>query len=76
MRPSEESPIVRQRGDDPPEVKGVVAECVPAGEIPPTQRRPYRKPEFVFERAFETLALSCGKISDSSALCHMNRKFS
>jgi hypothetical protein len=26
-------------------------------------KKPYRKPEFRFERVFETMALACGKIA-------------
>lgn len=39
-----------------------------------TPRKPYLKPEFRYERAFETMALSCGKIRASQALCRFNRK--
>jgi hypothetical protein len=31
-------------------------------ENPPAGRKSYLKPEFRYERAFETMALSCGKI--------------
>ena len=41
-------------------------------ESPP--RKPYLKPEFRYERAFETMALSCGKIRATQALCRFNRK--
>lgn len=34
----------------------------------------YVKPEVRFERVFETMALSCGKISETQAQCHSNRK--
>jgi hypothetical protein len=40
------------------------------------RRKPYRKPEFRFERAFETMALACGKISPSQPQCRFNRKSS
>jgi hypothetical protein len=39
-------------------------------------KKPYRKPEFRFERAFETLALACGKIHGQHGQCHINRKVS
>jgi hypothetical protein len=39
-------------------------------------KKPYHKPEFRFERAFETLALSCGKISPTQRTCKHNRKVS
>jgi hypothetical protein len=45
-------------------------------ENPPAARKPYLKPEFRYERAFETMALSCGKIRASQALCRFNRKSS
>jgi len=43
---------------------------------PPTRpaKRPYSKPDFKFERVFETMALSCGKISPVQAQCRFNRK--
>ena len=37
-------------------------------------RKPYLKPEFRYERAFETMALSCGKVRATQALCRFNRK--
>jgi hypothetical protein len=30
----------------------------------------YQKPAFRYERVFETLALSCGKIAPTSGTCH------
>jgi hypothetical protein len=40
----------------------------------PNRKKPYIKPSFRFERVFETTALSCGKINQSQAACHLNRK--
>lgn len=37
-------------------------------------KRPYTKPTFRFERAFETQALSCGKVQGVIGQCHSNRK--
>lgn len=37
-------------------------------------RKPYVKPAFLHERAFETMALSCGKINHTQAQCKSNRK--
>jgi hypothetical protein len=37
-------------------------------------KKPYVKPSFVHERAFETMALSCGKINSSQAQCKSNKK--
>lgn len=42
----------------------------------PAAKKPWIKPAFVFERAFETMALSCGKITISQAQCKFNRKSS
>jgi hypothetical protein len=39
-------------------------------------KKPYQKPEFRFERVFETMALSCGKISPTEFQCRFNRKTS
>jgi hypothetical protein len=47
-----------------------------AADNPPVAKKPYLKPEFRYERAFETMALSCGKIRASQALCRFNRKSS
>ncbi len=44
----------------------------PTDGTPP--RKPYLKPSFIFERAFETMALACGKIGASQAQCKTNRK--
>lgn len=43
-----------------------------SGEDSP--RKPYEKPEFRYERAFETMALSCGKMRGTQGLCRFNRK--
>ena len=42
----------------------------------PTGKKPYVKPAYEFERAFETMALSCGKLSITQAQCKFNRKSS
>jgi hypothetical protein len=39
-------------------------------------RKPYSKPTFRFERAFETTALSCGKVNPNQLQCKFNRKVS
>ena len=46
------------------------------GETQPITKKPYQKPEFRFERVFETRALACGKISSTQAQCAHNRKTS
>ena len=40
------------------------------------RKKPYQKPEFRFEKVFETMALSCGKISPTEFQCRFNRKSS
>jgi len=40
------------------------------------ERRPYRKPSFRYERVFETMALSCGKIDATQSQCKFNKKVS
>jgi hypothetical protein len=39
-------------------------------------KKPYVKPAVRSERVFETMALSCGKVSTSQASCTHNRKAS
>jgi hypothetical protein len=41
---------------------------------PSTGKKPYHKPAFKFERAFETMALTCGKISTTQQQCATNTK--
>ena len=42
----------------------------------PKVKKPYVKPSYEFERAFETMALACGKINITQAQCKFNRKSS
>jgi hypothetical protein len=37
-------------------------------------KKPYQKPDFRYERVFETMALSCGKTSPTEFQCRFNRK--
>ncbi len=37
-------------------------------------KKPYAKPSFRFERAFETMALSCGKVNPTQLQCKFNLK--
>ena len=37
-------------------------------------RKPYRKPDFQFEKVFETMALACGKIAPTQAQCRFTNK--
>jgi hypothetical protein len=39
----------------------------------PKEKKPYRKPTYRFEKVFETMALSCGKIHGVGSQCHYNR---
>ena len=41
-----------------------------------TGKKAYQKPEFRYERVFETMALSCGKVSPTEFQCRFNRKSS
>jgi hypothetical protein len=45
-----------------------------AGERP--ARKPYHKPTVRYERVFETMALTCGKVQTTQGACHANRKTS
>lgn len=46
----------------------------PAHESLVCAKKPYQKPAYVWERAFETMALSCGKINNNQAQCKSNKK--
>jgi len=37
-------------------------------------KKPYVKPDFRYEKVFETMALACGKISPVVSNCRFNRK--
>jgi hypothetical protein len=45
-------------------------------KVRPAAKKPYAKPEFRFERVFETRALACGKVSTTQQQCANNRKTS
>ena len=40
------------------------------------EKKLYKKPAFRYERVFETLALSCGKIAPTVSTCQFSRKTS
>jgi hypothetical protein len=40
------------------------------------EKKPYEKPGFRYEQVFVTSALTCGKITSTSASCQMNRSAS
>ena len=44
------------------------------GESRLTTKKPYQEPAFRHERVFETMALTCGKLQDTSFSCRINRK--
>lgn len=53
----------------------------PDGATAPTnvqqpRKKPYQKPDFRFERVFETRALICGKIAPAQGQCQFNRSTS
>lgn len=53
-----------------------VSAAAPTESRPTRGRKPYQKPAFRFERVFETMALSCGKVDPTQKHCHYNRKVS
>ena len=44
------------------------------GDSPRAPKKPYLKPEFRYERAFETMALACGKVSRVEGQCHFGTR--
>jgi hypothetical protein len=54
----------------------VEVESEKSARQPESRRKTYQKPDFRFERVFETMALACGKISASQPQCRFNRKTS
>jgi len=44
-----------------------------AGESRRTTKKPYQEPAFRHERVFETMALTCGKMSATEFQCRFNR---
>jgi hypothetical protein len=47
-----------------------------AGESPRARKKQYQDPSFRHERVFETMALSCGKISATQFQCRFHRNAS
>jgi hypothetical protein len=45
-----------------------------SGECPLPPKKQYQDPAFRHERVFETMALSCGKVQDTSFQCRISRK--
>ncbi|HEV2618146.1 MAG TPA: hypothetical protein VGU63_16225 [Candidatus Acidoferrales bacterium] len=42
----------------------------------PAKKKTYHAPSFRFERVFEVMALSCGKVGATQESCRLNRKLS
>ena len=52
-------------------------EAVVSAESGPARgRKAYQRPAFRYERVFETMALSCGKLSPTQFQCHFHSKTS
>ena len=51
-------------------------ERAPERQQPTTPKKPYQKPAFRYERTFETMALSCGKVSSTQLQCKLVTKSS
>jgi hypothetical protein len=49
-------------------------EDIQAAESKSSVKKPYLKPQARYERAFETMALACGKIGVTTKACSNNRK--
>ena len=43
---------------------------------PQIEKKPYTKPTYRFEKVFETMALSCGKVSATEFQCRFRRRSS
>lgn len=41
---------------------------------PKLKKKPYQEPAFRFEKVFETMALSCGKVQPTTLQCKFSRK--
>jgi hypothetical protein len=53
-----------------------ITEKSPKTPTPVTERSPYEKPSFRYEKVFVTTALSCGKTPNSGFQCNSNPKAS
>jgi hypothetical protein len=66
--------------DEPLDPQSVVSASVRVGRQPARPvgagKRPYEKPAFRYEHAFETMALSCGKVQGAQGQCQLTRKVS
>ena len=40
------------------------------------KKKPYKKPDFLHEQVFETMALACGKVNPTQSQCRTARKVS
>jgi len=57
--------VSKENGGESPQEEAVAR----TGSEPARGRRPYQKPAFRFERVFETMALSCGKVNSTQLQC-------
>lgn len=51
-------------------------EDVQSAESKSSVKKPYEKPQVRHERVFETMALSCGKVGNTTRACGLNRNAS
>jgi len=65
-----------QTGDTPMENEKTPHGSDSPQESKPIGKKPYVKPAFIREQAFETMALSCGKVTATQRQCQFNRKSS
>ncbi len=54
------------------EAGGVAEKAAASGEA--RKKRTYVGPSFEHEKVFETMALACGKVSQTQGQCRFNRK--
>jgi hypothetical protein len=47
-----------------------------AAQCSGTAKKQYQEPAFRYERVFETMALSCGKVQATNFQCHFHRNAS
>ena len=51
-------------------------ESVQTAESKSCIKKPYQKPQVRHERVFETMALACGKVGNTTRACGLNRNAS
>lgn len=70
----ERARLIRAVGISMTENDRPCTEHVDKVEAKDSGKKPYRKPEFRYERVFETLALVCGKLNGGGPQCRFVRK--